>query len=229
MNLSKTQRPQFPEASNPVRPSCFVLATRIGSVALTILLACGSGDGMSSEPLAIRELSPPGIGARTPDFDLTLRGTGFGPDSRVLLGDVELVTVAQSATLLIAHVPAGTAGTTGPATLPVSVGDATARRSNLLTLTVKEALAPVLSGISSDLCLRKTGPVHVNVLGDNFTTDTTVTSDGQPVSITSRSSSSISFQISRGGQDVSSFKVTVPPPGGGEAFIDFFADFFDCD
>src|SRR5215472_6057943 len=49
--------------------------TIAGSAALAVIFGCDSGEG--ALPLEIRQLNPTSIGARTPDFDLVVSGTGF--------------------------------------------------------------------------------------------------------------------------------------------------------
>jgi len=198
----------------------------LGSAALAVLVGCGSGEGAASEALAIRQVIPSSIGARTADLNVMIYGTGFTPDSRVLAGDVELPVVGRSSRLLIALVRGGTVGTTLPGTLPVSVVNPGGARSNQLSLAIAEAPAPVLSGVDSNLCIG-TGPLNVTLVGDNFTVDTTVESGGEPVSVNDRSRSLISFSVPREFGDYT-FKVTVPPPGGGEAAIGY-ATFLGCE
>jgi hypothetical protein len=198
-----------------------------GSAALALLVGCGSGEGAASKGLEIQRLNPSSIGARSPDFFLTIIGTGFASDSVVLLGNVEVGRVTESPAALFAQIPGGTAGTTVSGTLPVSVRDGTGKRSNELSLVVTEAPAPILTVLSSDLCTRDTGPIHVTLTGDNFTTDMTLESNGELVPIGVQSRTMSSFAVARGERHYS-FKVTVPPPGGGEATTGL-ATFLDCD
>jgi hypothetical protein len=202
-----------------------VARAAIGSAAVAVLVGCGSGEGLV--PLEIRQLNPSSVGARTPDFDLVIYGTGFMPDSRVLVGDVEFGPVHRSSTLLIVHVPGGTAATTVPGTLSVSVGDPSGARSNQLALVVADAPAPVLSEVYAGNVCYGNGPLNVALTGDNFTIDTTLESGGEAVQIARLSRSTISFQVPRTYGNYS-FQVTVPPPGGGQASIDY-PTFLSCD
>ena len=187
------------------------------SAALALLVGCDPGAGSApSEALAISRLFPQSIGARTPDFFLTIMGTGFTPDSGVLLGNTELGNVTTSPAAVFVAIPGGTAGTTVSGTLPVSVRDATGSRSNELSLVVTEAPAPTLSLVDWDLCVRDVGPLHVTLTGDNFTTDMTLESNGEQVPLRVQSRTKCSFTVP-GDQRHYLFKVTVPPPGGGEA------------
>jgi hypothetical protein len=221
MDLSCEEPKQFQRTT---RQRWSVIA---GGAALAMLIGCGSGEGATPEALEIQKLDPPSIGARTAELDITISGTGFAPDSRVLAGDVELPVVGRySSTWLIARVRGGTVGTALPGTLPVSVMNPGGARSNQLPLAIAEAPPPVLSEVRSNLC-NGTGPVQVRLVGDNFTMDTTVESGGEPVSVNGRSRSIISFSVPRE-LGRYSFKVTVPPPGGGEASITY-ATFLECD
>lgn len=204
--------------------STWVARLHIGSAALALLVGCGSGVGAALE---IRHLNPSSIGARTPDFNIAVRGAGFSADTRVVLGDTELRTLGHSSTLLVAAVPGGTAGTTAPGVLSVSVREPSGARSNQLTFVVGDAAAPVISGIDSNLCIASGNTLGVTLVGDNFTTDTRLESSGKPLAIAVRSSSSIAFSVPLE-DGTYSFKVTVPPPGGGEASIDY-APFLLCD
>jgi hypothetical protein len=195
--------------------------------ALALLVGCGAGEGAAAEALEIQRLYPPSIGARIPDFTLIITGTGFVAGSRVFLGDVELALFGHSSSrVLVAQVRGGTAGTTVPGTLSVSVRNPDGTRSDELPLAVSEAPAPVLSVVSSNLCMG-TSLLRVVLDGDNFTADTTAESSGQPVAITHRSRSSLTFSVPRILGHYT-FKVTVPPPGGGEASIGY-ATFLGCD
>jgi hypothetical protein len=196
----------------------------IGSAAVAVLVGCGTGEGLV--PLEIRQLYPSGVGARTPDFDLVIYGTGFMPDSRVLIGDAEFGPVHRSSSLLIVHVPGGSAVTTVPGTLSVSV-NAGGAHSNQLDLVVADAPAPVLSEVSAANLCYGNGPLDVTLTGDNFTIDTTLESGGEAVPIARLSRRTISFQVPRAYGNYS-FQVTVPPPGGGQASIDY-PTFLGCD
>jgi hypothetical protein len=199
----------------------------LGSAALAVLVGCGSGEGAAPEALAIQQVSPSGIGARTADLSFGISGTGFAPGSRVFAGDIELPVVERSSSRwLLALVRGGTVGTTLPGTLPVSVLNPGGARSNPLPLAIAEAPAPVLSEVDSDLCTG-TGPLRVALMGDNFTIDTSVESGGEPVSVNGRSRSIISFSVPREFGHYS-FKVIVPPPGGGEASITY-PTFLGCE
>jgi len=196
----------------------------IGTAALAGLLACGSSS--SIQPPEVQQLNPPTIGSRTPDFLLYVVGTGFTPDGRIFLGGVELVQLSRSSTYLLARVPGGTAGTTMPGAIAVSVENADGTRSNEALLEVSEAAAPVLQEISSDLCSGH-ALLNVTLIGDNFTVDTSLEVDGQPAAILSRTRSTLSFATPlKYGRY--SFTVNVPAPGGGQATIGY-PTFLGCD
>jgi len=200
-----------------------VVRSIVSCMALVSILGCGSGPGSLGE---IQQLSPSRIGARSPTFTLYVYGNGFTPQSRVVFGDVELDLVSHSATILVAQVPGGTAGTSASGEVPVSVKNPDGTRSNEVSLVVSEAAAPILLEVDSNLC-NGNGPLRVTLVGDNFTVDTIVEVDGQPASISQLSSSALSFKTALKYGEYS-FKVTVPPPGGGEATIDY-PTFLGCD
>src|SRR5262249_57016717 len=114
-------------------------------------------------------------------------------------------------------VPGGTVGTAGPGSLSLSVKNADDTRASA-ALSVTEAPAPALGRVTVLNQCSSIGPRHVRLTGDNFTTDTTLESNGQSVAIAWRSTSLLSFSLP-GVEDSADIKVTVPPPGGGEASI----------
>lgn len=185
------------------------------TAALGALLACGS----STQPLAIDQLDPATIGERMPDFILTIRGAGFTPESRIVLGGVELGPLGHNSAALFVQVPGGTAGTTVAGAVAVSVKNPDGSRSNELSLAVSGAPAPVLQYVISNC-----DSDHVTLIGDNFTFDTIVEVGGEPRPIFERSRSALSFAT---GWTYGQYQVTVPPPGGGVATIGG-ADFLDC-
>lgn len=217
--------PAPPRERTSFKKHHLLLARRVvASAALATLTGCGAD---TVAPLEIRQMAPLTIGARTPEISLWISGSGFDPGSKVFLGDVELALFGHSTTVLAARVPGGTAGTTVPGSPLVTVENSDGTRSKGLPLLVTEAQAPVLSAANAtDVC----GPaksVVVTIEGDNFTTDTSLESNGQPVAIASVSRSRLSFSVPwvLGRY---SFEVTVPPPGGGQASIGF-ATFLGCD
>ncbi len=194
----------------------------ISRTVLAVLLASCSG---ASEPIEIRTVTPSNIGARTADFKIYISGTGFTLESRVLLGALELGPVGHAPTVLFVQVPGGTAGTTVPGTVSVSVINPDGTRSNELPLVVSEARAPVLTKVLSERCAED-DPLYLTLVGDNFTIDMTLEINGEPASIAERSRSSLSFFAPR--RD-STFKITVPPPGGGATSIGYAPPFLGCD
>jgi len=181
-----------------------LVRTIVSCTAFASILGCGSGP-------EIQQMRPSTIGARSPDFTLYVHGTGFTPQSRVVLGDVELDLVNPSPTFFAAQVPGGTAGTTAPGNLSVSVKNPDGSRSNQLLLTVAEAPAPVVSEV---ILLNACYSGDIELSGANFTTDTTVEVDGHVAAFAIRSSTSIWI---RSPVPSTPFKVIVPAPGGGEA------------
>ena len=199
-----------------------VARTLIGGAFWAILGGCGSPQ------LEIHQVVPSTIGARTADFRLSVFGAGLTPESRIVLGDQELPLVGQTPTSLEARVPGGTAGTTVPGDVSVSVKNPDGTRSNQLSLVVTEAPAPVLSSIDSPTCA--TYPATFWLHGANFTIDTSVEINGHVATITSLSSTLIWIRTPDGvAGEHDSLKVTVPGPGGGEASGSLYFAFLDCD
>jgi hypothetical protein len=202
--------------------------TVVSIAAVAVLSGCGpDASALASGTFEVRQLDPPTIGARTPDFILRISGSGFDSGSRVLIGDVELGSFSTSPTTLVGTVPGGTAGTTVPGSLLVSVKNPDGTTAKALPLVVTEAPVPVLSiAMPTNLCAGA-GPLNVTISGDNFTTDMTLESNGESVEIATRSRSRLTFSVPRlSGRYF--FEVRVPPPGGGSASIGM-PTFLGCD
>ena len=157
-----------------VRPAA-KLHTWITCLALFFIAAI-SPLAFAQNPV-ITTINPSTATAGAPAFALTVNGTNFNTTSTVSVNSFALVPSSQTATQLVATVPANLISVAG--SLPVQVINRSAPGgplpSNIVTLIVAPpAPSPVLISVSPGLPVRGESQVLMTLIGANFRSGATV-------------------------------------------------------
>lgn len=125
---------------------------------------------------------------------LTVTGQNFISSSVVQLNGVSLTTVVNSATQLVATVPASSLTSTGA--FPVTVVDPSPLSlvSNALTFTVNP-IPPTLTAVNPSSAIVNTGPVSIVLFGQNFVTGATVSFGSTKLVVTAQTTTQIQTSI----------------------------------
>ncbi len=143
----------------------FKLLTLAASAIYTLMMGCGG----SSHPYTLSSLTPSEIVAGSSDFTLTLSGTNFTNDTRVVFAGATLTPNSFAPTQLRVTVPASAVSKAGLVDVAVT-GSSTSRT---LTFTIKNPL-PVVSALSQEGVLLNSGSFSLDITGSNFVTTSTV-------------------------------------------------------
>ena len=132
------------------------------------------------QPPTITGLSPSIAIAGNPTFTLTITGTNFVPAATVLWNTTNLATTYLSSTQLTASVPASLFTAVGTAGITVST---TGGVSPAATITVNPP-APSINNLKPSTVIAGGGDLPLTLSGANFTSTTTVSFGGTPLSAT---------------------------------------------
>lgn len=126
---------------------------------------------VTSTGATLSSLSPSSVTAGSPDFDLTLTGSGFVQGASVLFGSTVLTPASLSATQIVVRVTANLVTT--PGSIQVRV-----RQNNVdtapLNLTVTSAPVPSISAISPASRVAGSEGFELTISGANFQQGATV-------------------------------------------------------
>jgi sugar lactone lactonase YvrE len=118
--------------------------------------------------------------AGMPDSFLSVTGTGFNTSSVVRWNGDPLFTYGGSSSSLSATVPSSLIAHQGTATITVETSTATPSTSNAVSVSIVLPAAPTVTSISPSY-----GPIHTGftgtITGSNFTSNSTVTFNGEAV------------------------------------------------
>jgi trimeric autotransporter adhesin len=168
---------------------------------------------------AITSVSPNSFTVGAPGAAISVAGTGFTTQSVVEWNGAALATSPgyNSATEILATVPAADLATAGTATVTVNTPGSNPSLSNSITVNITNPLAPTLTSISPS-----GGPINtaatVNLIGAGFTTNSTVALNGQQIASTYLDSTQLTVTIPASSTAIpGNFSLTVitPAPGGG--------------
>jgi trimeric autotransporter adhesin len=162
---------------------------------------------------SIASLSPSSAVAGSPDFTLTLYGTGFVPGSAVQWMSQPIPTTFLSSNQLTAQVTAFRVIMAGSAT--VAVANPVGTLSNALTFTVTAAPAPTLTSLSPSTAITGSSPFALSVNGTGFQSNAQVQWNGTGLSTTLLSATQLSAQVpAYAVASAGSVRVTVSNPSG---------------
>jgi hypothetical protein len=123
-------------------------------------------------------------------FALTATGQNFLPTSVMQFNGVTLTTVVNSSTQLVATVPAANLVATGTASITVVDPSPLSLTSNALNFSIT-SIPPTISQINPSTAIVNTGPLTLNILGQNFSSGATVAFGTTGLAITAQSTSQI--------------------------------------
>jgi len=130
----------------------------------------------------------------SPSFALTVTGQNFLSSSVVQFNGVSLTTVLNSATQLVATVPAASLTITGAASVTVVDPSPLSLSSNPLPFTVNP-IPPTITLINPTSAIVNTSPIAITVAGQNFATGAAITFGSTKLTITSQSPTQIQATI----------------------------------
>ncbi len=138
----------------------------------------------------LSSLSATSVTAGSVSFALTITGQNFLPSSVAQFNGLSLTTVVNSATQLVATVPASNLSAAG--TFPVAVVDPSplSLTSNVSNFTVNP-IPPIVSFITPSSAIVNSGPVNVTISGQNFASGATVTFGSTRLAVTSQTANQI--------------------------------------
>ncbi len=126
---------------------------------------------VTSSGATLSSLSPSSVTAGSPDFDLTLTGSGFVQGASVLFGSTVLTPASLSATQIVVRVTANLVAT--PQSIQVRVRQNNADTAPL-NLTVTSAPVPSISAISPTSRTAGSEGFDLTITGTNFQSGATV-------------------------------------------------------
>ena len=141
-------------------------------VRFTITAASTTGGGTEGNGPTLTSLSPTTCVAGSPDFTLTVTGTGFASSSTVYFGTKLLTTTFVSSTQLTALVPAVTVAKAGSLTCAVTNGEGKGHSGAAnfkVTAGTTTPTAPTLTGLSPSSIQAGSQGFTLTVTGTNFT------------------------------------------------------------
>ncbi|MCZ2151534.1 MAG: putative Ig domain-containing protein [Bryobacterales bacterium] len=130
----------------------------------------------TTPPPAISVLNPNSAAAGSPQFTLSVQGTGFQSGAIVRWNNQDLVTSFVSTTLLNATVSASLL--VSPGTAQVVVRNADQQTSTPATFTIPTSLPPTITSLNPPAVNALAGPVTLVVNGTNFQNGATVLWNG---------------------------------------------------
>lgn len=178
----------------------------------------------------ITRLSPDSVTAGSPNFTLTIQGTGFTPDAVVRFANTIVKSRFVSSTQLTAAIPSRLVLSAGTVPVTVTVGSQTSLPASFTILpppnpapVITPPLLPdnvVAGAVPSD------GFLLLTINGDQFLGTSQVTFGGCPLPISSVTQSGTLITASIPGSCLTTpgtvlVTVTNPPPGGGVASAPF--------
>ncbi len=118
-------------------------------------------DGIPAGPApVVSSITPAVVYGAFSDFTLTVDGSGFTPDSKIMVADEERWTTYVSPTRLTALIPSG-----GPASGPVRVVNSDGLASNFVLLS---SSLPVITGLIPDHVVAGAPSTEVRIQGNGF-------------------------------------------------------------
>ncbi len=181
---------------------------------MTVAKLISVGGGAAAPVLS--QIIPDTATAGGPDLPLTVYGTGFLPSSVVLWNATALATTYQSATQLVALVPAMLLGNPGTESVTVSNAASGGPVTAAQVFVVNVAPQPSLSSLSPNLLSAGSGAFTLTVDGQNFTPESVVAWNGSARPTTYLSATQLAAAISA--NDVAApgmASVTVADPASG--------------
>ncbi len=223
--------PEAPIKVKNVVRQAWITSLLVTAVSLPVLtVGCGgnattnSGTGSAaSQPLTLSSISPASIAAGSPGTTLTVTGSNFIPGSEITWNGAERATLYVSSTSLQTNLSNSDLVT--PATVQVSVTNpqnSGGSVSNALPFSVSGNLTPnpipVLNSISPASAQAGAAATTITLSGANFVTASSATWNGQTLTSTYQSTTTITAQIPISDlQTAGSAQIAVvnPAPGGG--------------
>lgn len=192
-------------------------------VALALsMVGCGGSTNAGNPvnpatPLSITSISPKEIPAASNSVTVTVLGTGFTPESVVVLGGVDESTTYVSAGELRATVPAAQLRNGSVLKIAVRNGMVAADAPGTTNLQVDNPI-PTLANLTPATALLGAANTTVTVNGTNFVAGVTVTVDGGPRPTTFVNGTQLTVNLP--GADLAQagtllLNVSNPQPGGG--------------
>jgi hypothetical protein len=173
-------------------PASLIATARSLTVTVTV------PGGVVSNPLtltvagfAITSISPTSVTATRTAFLLTINGTGFAAGAGVKAGSSTIAPASLSATQITVNVPASAVAQ--PATVPVSVVQASGATSNIVNLTVNPV--PAITSLVPASAQAGGAAFVLTVQGADFLSGYVVQWNGQPLSTTFGSANQLTAQV----------------------------------
>lgn len=148
-----------------MRHHCKLFAVAVAGALLTLFVGCGG----STQPYTLSSLTPSEIVVGSSDFTLTLNGTNFTKDTRVVFGGTTLVPSYFAATQIRVTVPANAVSKAGL----VDVAVTGSSMSRALTFTIKNP-QPTVTALSPENVLLNSSSFSLDVTGSNFVSTSVV-------------------------------------------------------
>jgi hypothetical protein len=188
---------------------------------LAVLLSCCQEQIKSPTP-SISSLVPPNIAAGQPAFTLEVVGDNFTPASVVLWNGSARTTLFDTTRELTAQIFASDIQNAGTATVEVETAPPGGGTTTTLTFTINSISSnvPEITSLSPTAVSTGSGTFVLDVSGENFVSQSTVTVNGTIRSTTYQGSTLIQAELLS--TDVSTagtleIAVVNPPPGGGSS------------
>jgi outer membrane protein assembly factor BamB len=162
-------------------------------------------------------LAPTGILIDSPDFTLTVSGSGFRPESQIVWAGVPLVTTFASGTQLTTNIPTGALGLARLVPITVTTPGPGGGTSAAVDFAVENPV-PVAVAMDPGFTSAGCGTTTVAVRGSGFVGDTTLRWNGSPRPTTVLSATRVTAVIEAtelGAAGTASIAVVTPGPGGG--------------
>lgn len=186
------------------------------------LAGCGAGSIPGNTPpaataLSISAITPKEVPAGSGPVTVTVTGTGFTPQTVIVLSGVDEPTTYISSTQVQATVPAAQLKTGSVFHLSVRNGAVAADAPSTTNFQVDNPI-PTIANLSPTAALLGTANATVSVNGTNFVSGIVVTVNGNPLPTTLVSATQVTAVLPA--QDLAEagtllFNVSNPQPGGG--------------
>jgi hypothetical protein len=158
----------------------------------------------------ITALDPPAVIAGSPDFPLTVIGTGFNAGATVKLAGAAIPATFVSDEVIVAKVSAAAVAVVGAAA--VVVNNPGGSSSNQQQLTV--AASPAITGLDPATVAAGSPALQLTVTGSGFAGNAAIDIDGNPINTTVANSTQVSATITAAQvAGAGALNVTVVNPG----------------
>ncbi|MFO0737673.1 MAG: IPT/TIG domain-containing protein [Labilithrix sp.] len=170
---------------------------------------------ISNPNSVITSVTPPSTLINTAGVSITVKGTGFVSNSKVLFNGTEVPTTQQASDSLVATVPADQLTTAGNKNITVNTPPPGGGLSSAATFTVNYPV-PTVTKVEPLTAPAGGSPVDVAITGSKFFPNTKVTFNGVEAAVTFTDDKHLKATLTdlanAGNVDV---KVINPTPGGG--------------